>query len=146
MEAQFERYLHDSIPMAKAMGLRVKYASPDRVLVECPLAPNLNPHGTAFGGSIVAAATLAGWIWIHVYMRERKLTPKLVISESNMQYLQPISGDFSAELRAPTDAEIKTFTQTFDRRGSARIDLKVSVLCDGEEVGLFKGTYVALKT
>lgn len=145
MEAQLERYLHESIPLTGALGLHIKFASPERVLLECPLEPNLNHHGTAFGGSLVAVATMAGWIWIHVFMRERKLTPKLVISESHMQYLQPVDSNFTAELRAPSEAEIKTFSQTYDRRGSARIELKVSVLCKGEEVGLFKGTYVALK-
>lgn len=145
MEVQLEKYLHESIPLTKALGLRVKFASPARVLLECPLEPNINLHGTAFGGSIVALATLAGWTWIHVYMRERKQTPKLVISESHMQYLEPVTGSFSAELRAPSDAIINSFTQTFDRRGSARIELTVSVLSDGEEVGLFKGTYAALK-
>jgi thioesterase domain-containing protein len=145
MEAQLERYLHESIPLTRALGLKVIIASPERVLLECPLQPNINLHGTAFGGSIVALATLAGWLWIHVYMRERKQAPKLVISESNMQYLNPVQATFSAELRAPDEATINAFTQTFDRRGSARIDLIVSVLSDGEEVGLFKGTYAALK-
>ena len=145
MEAQLERYLHESIPLTKALGLKVIFASPERVLLECPLEPNVNPHGTAFGGSIVAVATLAGWTWIHVYMRERKLTPKLVISDSLMQSLLPVDSTFTAELRAPDEAEIKAFSQAFDRRGSARIELKVSILCKGEEVGLFKGTYVARK-
>ena len=146
MEAQLERYLHESIPLTRALGVKVKIASPARVLLECPLEPNVNLHGTAFGGSIVALATVTGWLWIHVYLRERKQTPKLVISESTMQYMNPVTGSFSAELRAPSDAAINSFTQTFDRRGSARIELTVSVLSDGEEVGLFKGTYVALKT
>jgi thioesterase domain-containing protein len=145
MEAQLERYLHESIPLTRALGLKVKFASPERVLLECPLEPNINLHGTAFGGSIVALATITGWLWIHVYMRERKQTPKLVISESHMEYLNPVTGAFSAELRAPSDAIINSFTQTFDRRGSARIELSVSVLSDGEEVGLFRGTYAALK-
>ena len=145
MEAQLERYLHESIPLTRALGVKVKIANPARVLLECPLEPNVNLHGTAFGGSIVALATITGWLWIHVYMRDRKQTPKLVISESTMQYLNPVTGNFSAELRAPRDAIINSFTQTFDRRGSARIELTVSVLSDGEEVGLFKGTYVALK-
>lgn len=145
MEVKLEKYLHESIPLTKALGLRVKFASPARVLLECPLDPNINLHGTAFGGSIVALATITGWTWIHVYMRERKQTPKLVISESHMQYLEPVTGTFSAELRAPSDDIINSFTQTFDRRGSARIELTVSVLSDGEEVGLFKGTYAALK-
>ena len=146
MEAQLERYLHENIPLTRAMGLKVIFANPERVLIECPLEPNVNLHGTAFGGSIVALATITGWLWIHVYMRERKQTPKLVISESTMQYMEPVTGPFSAELRAPSDKIIRSFTQTFDRRGSARIDLHVSVLSAGEEVGLFKGTYAALKT
>ena len=146
MEAQLEKYLHESIPLTHALGLKVRFASPERVLLECPLEPNINLHGTAFGGSIVALATITGWLWIHVFMRERKQSPKIVISESHMEYINPVTGMFSAELRSPSDAVVRAFMQGFDRRGSARIDLKVSVLSEGEEVGLFKGTYVALKT
>lgn len=144
MEAVLENYLHDNIPLSRAMGIRVLIASPARILLECPLEPNINHHGTAFGGSIAACATLAGWCWLHVFMQERQLPAKLVISGSSMDYLMPISGGFTAELRPPSLETILAFTQTYARRGSARIELEVDILCKGEIAAQFKGTYAAL--
>lgn len=144
MEAVLESYLYDNIPLSRAMGIRVLIASPARILLECPLEPNINHHGTAFGGSIVACSTLAGWCWLHVFMQEREIPSRLVISESKMEYIMPISGGFTAELRPPSLDTILNFTQTFSRRGSARIELEVDILSGGEIAAQFKGTYVAL--
>lgn len=128
------------------MGIEVVVASPERVLLECPLEPNRNHRGTGFGGSIASIATLAGWAWIWVMMRERTVPPNIVISKSSMEYLHPVEASFSAELRPPSDGQIKAFIDSFDRRGSARIELKVDVLCQGEEVALFTGSFVTVKS
>lgn len=36
------------------MAVRVKLATPERVELSAPLAPNVNDHETVFGGSAVA--------------------------------------------------------------------------------------------
>lgn len=128
------------------MEMKVVVASPARVLLECPLEPNRNHRGTGFGGSISSIATLAGWAWIWVMMRERTMPPNIVISKSSIEYIQPVDSAFSAELRPPSDAQIKAFIDSFDRRGSARIELKVDVLCRGEEAALFSGVFVVVKS
>lgn len=146
MENALQTYLAENIPITTAMGMRVVVASPERVLLECPLEPNRNHRGTGFGGSIASIATLAGWAWIWVMMRERAIPPNIVISKSSIEYVSPINDTFSAELRPPEESVIKSFIDSFDRRGSARIDLKVEVLCKGEAAARFVGTFVAVKS
>lgn len=52
-------YLHDHIPLSRAMAVEVVEASANHVLLEAPLAPNINMHGTMFGGSSATLALLA---------------------------------------------------------------------------------------
>jgi thioesterase domain-containing protein len=146
MENTLKRYLYENIPLTEAMQLQVMVASPERILLACPLEPNINHRGTAFGGSIASLATLAGWSWLWVMMRERQIGPRIVVSKSEIDYIGPVEGDFTAELRPPSDREIMAFTNSFDRRNSARIELKVDVLCNGEEVAHFKGVFVVIKS
>lgn len=149
LEATLEQYLHESIPLSKAMGIRVEHASSDRVLLWCPLEPNINHRGTGFGGSIASIATLTAWSWLWVLFKQRGITvkgqmPKLVIRKSSVDYAAPVEDDFSAELRPPSESEIGYFLDSFQRRNSGRIELKVEVLCLGEEVAHFEGVFVAI--
>ena len=146
LEATLEQYLHEHIPITAAMGVRVEVASAERVLLSSPLEPNLNHQGTGFGGSIASLATLAGWSWLWVIFREKGLTPKLVVRKSTVEYVAPVTDSFSAELRPPSDASIRDFWNSFNRRSSARIDLKVEVYCRGEEAAYFEGTFVVIRS
>lgn len=128
------------------MGIEVQFASPERVLLSATLAPNVNHQGTAFGGSIGSLAMLAGWSWMWVIMRERKSMPKLVISNCRIDFIAPVEGAFTAELRPPCDSDVVNFVKSFDLRGSARMDLTVEILCKGHIVAKFKGGYVAIQS
>ncbi len=54
-----EAFLHEKIPLTKAMGLHVAESNARRLVLEAPLAANRNHLGTAFGGSLHALPTLA---------------------------------------------------------------------------------------
>ena len=145
-EQQLEKYLHDHIPISQALGLRVLVAGPERVLLSAPLEPNINHRNTAFGGSIAAVATLAGWTWMHVMLRERSSLPRVVIRSSKIDYLLPIDHDFTAELRPPTEEAYDRFIESLDRRGSGRLTLTVEVICQGEVAATLEGEFVAIAT
>ena len=51
MVVEVEQYLHRHIPLSAAMGIRVRLATPHRVELWAPLAPNINHQSTVFGGS-----------------------------------------------------------------------------------------------
>ncbi|MGE5240286.1 MAG: YiiD C-terminal domain-containing protein, partial [Bacteroidota bacterium] len=63
---ELERYLHEQIPLSKAMGVEVMEASGEKVELAAPFAPNINHLETVFGGSASAVAILAAWTLLHV--------------------------------------------------------------------------------
>ncbi|RYG85215.1 thioesterase [bacterium] len=144
MEDALARYLAEHIPLSAAMDVHIEVASPARILLSAPLGPNTNHRGTAFGGSISSLAILAGWSWLWVILSERASRPELVIASSHVEFVRPITGEFAAELRPPSDEAIALFLRGLEGHGKGRIELSVEVLGAGEIAARFKGTYVAL--
>ena len=141
---ELESYLHSNIPLSAAMGVQVRVASPDHVLLSAPLAPNINHHQTVFGGSGAVLATLSAWTLLHLRLQVEQLDAQLVIQRSSMEYERPIAGDFEAVCRFADDAAWRRFRAAFERRGRARMTLHAQLLHADEEMGSFVGDFVAL--
>jgi thioesterase domain-containing protein len=144
LTTDLEAYLHSNIPLAAAMGVRVKVATPERVLLFAPLAPNINHHQTVFGGSGVVLATLSAWSLLHLRLRREQLDAQLVIQRSSMEYAQPIPGDFEAVCGFADDNAWQRFRLTLVRRGRARMTLNAHLLYASHEMGSFVGDFVAM--
>ncbi|MEO6245475.1 MAG: YiiD C-terminal domain-containing protein, partial [Opitutaceae bacterium] len=56
-----ELFLHEMIPLAKAMGVGVEVSDARALTLTAPKEQNKNSLNTAFGGSLVSLATLAGY-------------------------------------------------------------------------------------
>ena len=145
MEAlQLEAYLHRHIPLSQAMQVRVSQATPDTVVLCVPLAPNLNHRDTAFGGSIGAAALLAGWSLLSLRLSAAALPARLVIQRSRTEYEQPIDGDFTVHAFLGSAAEWERFMRTLTRRGRARLSVGCEIRHVGRKAASFAGEFVAL--
>src|SRR5829696_2656815 len=68
---QLEATLHRQIPLTRAMQLRVQDFDGHELRIAAPLGPNVNQHTTAFGGSLAAATTLAGWGMVWLILRDK---------------------------------------------------------------------------
>lgn len=145
MSSDLEWYLHSNIPLSAAMGVRVKVATPEHVLLAAPLGPNINHHQTVFGGSGVVLGTLAAWTLLHLRLQREELIAQLVIQRSAMEYERPIPGDFEAECRFADPEGWTRFKATLDRRGRARMTLRAQLLHAAREMGSFVGDFVALR-
>ncbi len=139
-----ERYLCESIPLTAAMGIRVEVATPERVILTAPLAPNVNHRETAFGGSLSALATLAGWSLLHLRLREAYPKCRLVVAENTVHYLRPVYDGFSAVTTEIDDNAWRDFLEMIDRKGRGRIPLRVVVQSEDRDVAVFEGRFVAL--
>ncbi len=139
-----EKYLHSNIPLSQMMGVQVKVATPEQVLLAAPLAPNINHHQSVFGGSGAVLATLAAWTLLHVRLKHERLDAQLVIQRSSMQYDRPIRGDFEAVCQLTDPEAWNRFRSMLERRGRARITLKAYLVHANLEMGSFVGDYVAL--
>lgn len=143
MEKIIEAYLHEHIPLSKAMGISVKYASENKIILRAPLAPNINHKHTVFGGSLHAVATLACWSLLYANLKEIKQA-QLVITKSDVSYLAPVQGDFEAVCLLPEDGSWERFLKIFQAKGKSRINLTASILYDNRQAVDYRGTFAAL--
>lgn len=141
--ADLHAYLHEHIPLSRAMHVSVVSSADDAVVLRAPLAPNINHRRTVFGGSASALAILAAWSVLHVRCRADGIDARLVIQRNTMEYEAPIQSDFTARAQIEPAAWL-AFTRMLARKGRARIAL-VSVLeSEGRIVGRLEGEFVAL--
>jgi thioesterase domain-containing protein len=96
-----EAYLHEHIPLSRALGLKVTGYDGKAVRLWAPLAPNLNHRQTAFGGSLSALGILAGWTLLHIKLGAGGDPPQLVIQRSETDYSVPVDSDFTAVCALP---------------------------------------------
>ena len=140
-----EKYLHEHIPLSKAMDVSVVSIDEAGVLLSAPLLPNINHRSTAFGGSISAVAILSAWTFIHVQLQILSLPCRIVIQSNSIEYRKPVESDIQAHCEAPSLQPWKRFIETVSKRGKGRIVLNVKVYSRGVLAGKFQGVYVALK-
>jgi thioesterase domain-containing protein len=144
--AELEQYLHDHIPLSKAMGVAVVSADADSVILQAPLAPNINHRETVFGGSASALAILAAWSLLHTRLQGKGIDARLVIQRNTMEYDKPIFGEFTARSSLEQDDNWTKFTRMLERRGRAIVTIISVIEHAGQVVGKLSGEFVALNT
>jgi thioesterase domain-containing protein len=143
---ELQHYLHAHIPLSAAMQVSVASVGVERIVLSAALAPNINHRATVFGGSAVSLALLAGWSLLFVRLAGAVPDSRLVIQRSNMQYLKPITAGFTATAHLADPDSWAAFVALLAKRGRARLSVEASLACLGEDVGMFKGDYVALRS
>ena len=143
--SRLERYLHETIPLTAAMGVTVRAEGPRRVVLAAPLAPNVNHKQTAFGGSVAALATLAAWSLAQLRAWQSGDDITLVIRDSRLEYLQPVTGELVAVCEFDDEPAWRRALERLHDRGRARLEL-ASRLEDpaGAQIVRFRGTFVLL--
>lgn len=139
-----QKYLHEHIPLSKAMGVEVITASVEGVKLFAPLAPNLNHRETIFGGSASALAILSAWTLLYLKTANEGQKVRVVIQRNSMSYERPILGGFTASSAIHGAASWVRFADTLNRRKRARISVNARLHCEEERVGEFEGDFVAL--
>ena len=143
--AAVEQYLHEHIPISKAMEVAVTSMDQYGVILSAPLAPNINHRNTAFGGSISTLAILSAWTFVHVQLEQLNLSSRIVIQSNSLDYTDPATGNFQAHCSAPDQEAWQRFLVTLSKRGKSRIMLASAVYSNGVLVGKFQGKYVAIR-
>jgi thioesterase domain-containing protein len=141
---KLEQYLHDHIPLSKAMHASVVSVADDAVVLRAPLAPNINHRDTVFGGSASALAILAAWSLLHTRLQRAGISSRLVIQNNTMDYQLPILGEFTARSFIEQPEAWQRFVGTLTRKGKARISVTSVLEHAGKLAGTLKGEFVAL--
>ncbi|MDZ4286355.1 MAG: YiiD C-terminal domain-containing protein [Prosthecobacter sp.] len=138
-----ERFLHEQIPLTRAMEVKVESYDGAQLVLAAPLEPNHNHLGTAFGGSLAALATLAGYALLWLELGDRQA--HIVVRESTIRYRRPVRGALRAICPRPDAAAWASFRATFDTLGKAHIRLPVRIEHAQQTCVEFDGEFVAIR-
>ena len=138
-----EEFFHAKIPLTRAMGVCVGADEAGAFVVTAPVALNYNHLHTAFGGSINAVATLAGYglLWMEL----RGEAAHVVIADSSIRFLQPVRETIRAVCAKPDAQQLAAFRSTLRATGKAKMTLHVSVEENGTPAAEFQAKFVALR-
>ena len=140
---ELTQYLHEHMPLSKAMGVSVVSIEENAVTLRAPLEPNINHRQSVFGGSASALAILAGWALLHVRLHAEGVPDRLVIQRNSMEYQQPILGQFTARATLERPDRWRQFMAMLARKGKARVTVSAVLEHADQVVGRFTGQYVA---
>jgi thioesterase domain-containing protein len=139
-----QKYLHERIPISKAMGVEVLEATLDGVILTAPLSPNINHRETVFGGSASAVAILSAWSLLYLRFKIENINSRIVIQKSTMIYEHPITDMFTASSVVCDALAWVKFVTTLKRKKRARVKINSILSCNGKRVGELEGVFVAL--
>jgi thioesterase domain-containing protein len=127
------------IPISDKMGVKISQYTGYRFEVSALINANLNPSEFMFAGSIFTMATLAGWGFIWMLIKERKLEADIVLVDSHIRYVSPVKE------RPRAVVSIETLSGDFDRLAKGRkgrVIVEVNVYSGETLASTFTGTYM----
>jgi len=143
--AEVQLYLHQQIPLSAAMQAEVVDAGAGGVRLRAPLDANLNHRESAFGGSLQSLAMLASWTWMRLALADSEPNLQLVIQESHMRFILPVTSAFDAVCRPPASADWDHCKRSLERKRKGRVILEADIFQRGEQMAQFTGTFVAVR-
>lgn len=142
--ATLERELLAEIPLARAMQLAIEGWDGESLVITAPLAPNINDKGCAFGGSLAAAMTVAGWALVRIGVEAAGLEADIYVQDSTIRYHAPVWGDLRVEARIADGQAVDAFLEALRARGKARLGVEVIVGIHGAAATTLVARFVAL--
>lgn len=152
---KLKKFFIDHLPITQFMGLDVESYDGDTLILTAPLEPNINDKQTAFGGSLYNTAVMACWGMIYLKTQEKNIACNQVVIEGSMKYIAPVDGRIRAICHAPSEEELTSLFDHFERKGKARISLEAAIYNDtfvkkidpkSKPAVKFSGQYVILKS
>ncbi|MAY41395.1 MAG: hypothetical protein CMI05_03655 [Oceanospirillaceae bacterium] len=141
----FLLWLKSEIPLVNHLGLNPLEWDGHTLVMGAELKPNVNDKGTGFGGSLATVTTLCGWSIVTLYLQSQGRCDDVVIADSHLEYISPVTSDFKAVTSLPNAQDLDVFDQKMMTKGRARMDLVIEIK-QGDEVAMrLTGTYVALE-
>ncbi|MCO4800271.1 MAG: GNAT family N-acetyltransferase/hotdog fold thioesterase [Colwelliaceae bacterium] len=137
-----EETWHKTIPLSKAMNIRISHFDGNELSTSCDPLFNKNLHNTMFAGSIYTLATLTGWGWIYLKLEENKYQGDIVLADAKIKYLAPIKGVVCGKTQKETDKGPSVFLSETNKM---RFTVKVDLYSGDKVAAKFIGEYVVIK-
>ena len=93
---QVQTKLQEEVPLIRHIGLQLVSWDGHSINAEAPLAPNLNTHGTAFGGSLYCVSAMTGWSLVHLSLLAAGYEPSVWVVKGEVAYKAPVRGSIKA--------------------------------------------------
>jgi len=135
--------LHKEVPLTRQMGVRVVDFDGIRLVVTADFGPNVNIHGTAFGGSQFSICAVAGWALLHMKYEDAGVHALSVLGDASIKYLLPVKGEIRAVCGLPEDGTFEPFMKRVANSEKAAITLVTEILTDDRAAARFQGRYSA---
>jgi len=135
-----ERTLHQEVPLTRQMGIRVEDHDGRELVLKADFEPNVNIHGTAFGGSLFSICAITCWGLLHLKFEEAEVGAHSVLGEAGIRYLRPVKGEIEARCRIP-EAGFERFMTRVEERQKAAIRLQAVIHTGGRERVHFWGEF-----
>jgi thioesterase domain-containing protein len=139
---ELQSALHTSIPLTRAMGVRIVNCTAAGLEVAAPLEPNINHASSAFGGSLAALATIAGWGMVWLLLKDQRHQQQIIIQDSQLSYIRPVLKDFAAVCCWPQPEAWDNMMTTLSRGGKGRIEMRSEIYENDLPCVSFNGRFV----
>lgn len=143
-DAELQAYLHEKIPITRAMGFTIAASGPTSIAIAVPLALNGNHQNTAFGGSISAALTTAAWATVHIAARALDPDAVVVVRDGTTHYDLPLREDFLAEADFLSEHELERLSHRYGRAGKVKVRHAARIRSTTGVAASFSGSFVIL--
>jgi thioesterase domain-containing protein len=135
------------MPPVSAMALRATAWDGDVLQLHAPLDATVKDKGSAFGGSLAGAMTLAGWGLLTLKLAEAGLTAEVYIADSQLRYLKPLKEDLVAEARLDARSDWDNALRVFNERGRVRVAVVARIDSgDGAVAAELEGRFALIRT
>ncbi len=138
-----EKTLHQEVPLTQQMGVRVASHNGHELTLHADFEPNINIHGTAFGGSLYSICAVTCWGMLHLKFEEAGLDAHCVLGQAKISYMLPVRGDIQARCRLPQDGSFELFMQRLEQGDRARIELTADIITEAGPAVSYVGNYSA---
>lgn len=135
--------LRSQVPLIAHMGVDVVSWDGRTVVVEAPLAPNLNTHGTAFGGSLYNVAAMTGWSAVHLTLMDAGHTPSVWVVKGEIEYKTPVRGVLRGSATV-SDEDRAHLIAGYENKGRVKVAIDVLIREGEQDAVLFKGVFAAM--
>jgi len=146
--SDLEKRLHTEIPLSQFMQVRVIKADEASVELQCPLGPNHNHVGTAFGGSLSCLMILAAYCQIFQLIDENRTQDKtshVLLKSSSFEFFHPVDKDLKAICKISDLNAAQYFLKTYRKKGRARLILESQIfLPSGQVACQMKAEFVGI--
>ncbi|MCM8854502.1 MAG: thioesterase domain-containing protein [Candidatus Thiodiazotropha sp.] len=118
--------INQTIPLSRAMGYQIQELDSRHIVVEAPLKPNVNIHGSGFAGSIYSLGALTAWALGSHIVDQAGLDVELVITEASIRYRTPIRESIHCLCRV-SEKDRQHFVAKLLDQGKARLAVEVEI-------------------